>query len=112
MIEEPAKPVDDRESKTEAAAAFALGHPRLIELAEDIGSLVLRKADTAVPHFDAHDPSTPPAADHDAAPNGIPDGIGHQIHENPFKQDEIAKDEGAARNNPQAQALFTRSRLE
>src|SRR5580692_837415 len=99
MIQKPAKPVDDCESKTEPAAAFALDHPELVELAEDIGSLVLGNADTAVPHFDAHDPSTTPAADHDAAPDGVPDGVGHEIHENPFEQDEIANDEGGGRNN-------------
>src|SRR5215471_146403 len=101
MIQKPAQPVNDRESETEAAAAIPLDRSELVKLAEDIGSLVLRNADTAVPHFDAHDPSTTPAADHDAALDGVPDGVGHLIHENPFEQDEIAKDEGGGRNNAQ-----------
>src|SRR6516164_7857852 len=112
MIQKPAQAVDDRESQTKAAAAVPLEHSELVELAEDIGSLVLRNADTAVPHFDAYDPSTTPAADHDTAPDGIQDGVGNQVHENPFEQDEVGVDEGAGRNDSQSQSLFTRGHLE
>src|ERR1700686_3648483 len=112
MIEKPAQPVDDRKPKPQAAAAIPFGRRKLIELAKNAAALIFRDADAAVPHLDAERVAAATATDHDASADGVANRVGYQIEENAFEEDEIAADEGSARNRPQPQALFSCRRRE
>src|SRR5262245_37876211 len=102
MVEQTAQTLDNGEA--EAQAAVATRQP--VEFAEDIPSLVLRNSRTAIPDFDADLLAAVPTSDHHAARGRVTHRIGHQVQDDPFEQDRIAADPGAARYHAERQSLF------
>src|SRR4051812_24940279 len=104
MIEQTAEPLDDCKAQTETRAAVAFPRSNLVELAENIRSLILGNADTAVPDFDAQLPAETAAADNDSAAARVTNRVGNEIEQYPLKQNKIAAHPCAARHDSQLQS--------
>ncbi len=83
---------------------FGGGKPA--KLGKYILSLIVRNSGAAIPNFDAQEASLPATADHDPATSCITHRVGHQIQQNPLKQDRVTAYPGAARYGPQCYSFF------
>jgi hypothetical protein len=99
MVEQPAKPVDNGEAQPKAAVPVSFCSGKLKELVEDILSVTLRNAGTAIPYLDTQHATVSTASDDDSATQCIADSVGHQIEQYPFEQQRVAQHPGIASNN-------------
>ena len=83
---------------------FGGGKPA--KLGKYILSLIVGNSGAAVPNFDAQQASVPATADHDPATTCITHRVGHQIQQNPLKQNRVTAHPGTARYDPQCYSFF------
>src|SRR5262245_25856917 len=111
MAEEPAKPVDNGEAEPQAAVPVSLRSGELNELAEDILSVSLGNAGTAIPYLDTQHFTAAAASDDHSAMQRIAYGVGYQIEQDPLEQQSVAPHPRVTSHDAQTQALFPRRLL-
>src|SRR5215467_8799318 len=90
--------------------AVLFGRRKSVKLSEDIFLLILRNANSGVPHFDAQEVRPAPTADHHATLGRVAQSVGDQIEQDPFEQDEIGTDPSVIGYDPQPQLFLSRRR--
>src|SRR5262245_61143152 len=108
MVEEPAKPVDNGQTKPQAAVTVSFCRRELEELAKDTLLVIVRNAGTGVPDFDTQHLAAPATSDDDPAMQCIAHGVGYQIEHDPFEQQGVAAHPRITSHDAQAQAFFSR----
>src|SRR5579872_5429146 len=112
MVEHARDAIDDRKTQSETRGGIALLGSEPFELLEDDAELALGDAGPGVPHLDREAPAAPAAADHQAAPARIPDGIGDEILQHAPEQRRIGDHHRPRRHHAEVEPALLGNRLE